>query len=172
MANTFEIINKVILTSAQSSVSFTSIPTTYTDLVLLSSYRGTHGDIFDQMRITFNGTNNWSFYGVYGAGTSGSAGTEGLSSQSSGKIALGVGSTATANTFSNNYFYISNYLSSVSKSISSDVVGENNANSAFMGLYANLNATTAAVNSITLVSQNSANFVSGSSFYLYGISKS
>jgi hypothetical protein len=170
MANTYTLISKTILTSAAGSVSFTSIPTTYTDLVLFSSYRGTNPGTYDQLRMTFNGTNNWSFRGVYGYGSG--VGSEGLSSQSGGKVALGVGADATANTFSNDYYYIPNYLSSVSKSVSSDVVGENNATDVFMGLYANLNATTSAIDTITLVSQNSTNFVSGSSFYLYGIKNS
>jgi hypothetical protein len=170
VANTYTLIDKAILSSSQSSVTFTSISADYTDLVLLCSYRGSFSAEYDQLRMAFNGTNNWSYKGVYASGSG--TGSESGSGLSGGKVALGEGSSATANTFSSDMIYIPNYLSSDYKVVSSDTTGENDATTNFSGLYANVNASTSAVSSITLTTQNSSNFLQYSSFYLYGIKNS
>ena len=171
MANTYELItSSTVGSGGAASVTFSSIPQTYTDLLIFSSYRGAFSAPYDQLRINVNGTNSWAWKGVYGDGAS--AGSETNSGQTTTKVALGVGSTATANTFSNDCFYIPNYTSSNYKSISADSVGENNATTAYAGLFADLNSSTTAITSITLASQNGGNLLQYSSFYLYGIKNS
>jgi hypothetical protein len=82
------------------------------------------------------------------------------------------GSGTTTNTFSNTEFYISNYQSaSQNKQGRSDGVLENNSSTAtYRIMGAGLFRDNTAITSITIV-PSSGNFVSGSSFFLYGIKR-
>jgi len=77
-------------------------------------------------------------------------------------------STNTANTFSSNALTISNYASSAAKSMSLDVVYENNAEFGYQSIAAGLWNDTAAITSLQLVPQ-SGNFVQYSTASLYKI---
>ena len=79
------------------------------------------------------------------------------------------GATATANTFSNAELYIPSYTASQNKPASFFGAQEDNSTTANIFLLANLAQITATISSIGMVLNSSANFVSGSSFYLYGI---
>ena len=169
MANTYKLISSVTVGSGgAANIEFTSIPDTYTDLVILSSLRtNTSGDDFDGIRMTFNNASaNRSMKRLYGLG-SGSPGTS-----SNSYIMASQASTAlnTSNTFGNGFCYIPNYRSSNYKSASSEEVNENNATRAIAEIDANLWSDTSAITSIQLVSENAANFVQYSTAYLYGIS--
>jgi hypothetical protein len=83
-----------------------------------------------------------------------------------------VRSNETASTFSNSEIYLPNYASSsINKEYSSSGVVENNATAANSVLTAGLWSSTAAITQIDLVGMG-GDFVSGSTFYLYGINKS
>jgi hypothetical protein len=78
--------------------------------------------------------------------------------------------TSTADTFTNAEMYIPSYLSSANKPISQITSMENNTTTAFIEAHAHLIGSSTAINSITFTA--SGDFVSGSSFYLYGIKNS
>ena len=82
------------------------------------------------------------------------------------------GATALANTFSNCSVYVPNYAGSTNKSFSADLTAENNTTGTNMQLVAQLWSDTSAITSLVFVPGNGTNFVSGSSFYLYGIKNS
>jgi hypothetical protein len=78
--------------------------------------------------------------------------------------------SATASTFSSSEVYIPNYATSAYKPLSAIGVTEtNSANQAFTDAAAGLWQSTSAINSITLTQGGGTNFVTGSSFYLYGV---
>ena len=79
------------------------------------------------------------------------------------------GTSATSNTFATAEIYIPSYRVSQHKQISMDSATENNATTAYRAVDAGLWRSTAAITSIEL---DGSNFVSGSSFYLYGIKNS
>jgi hypothetical protein len=166
-----KLIESKTLGTAAASIEFTSIPQTpFTDLVALISYRTDRAQVFDQLRIQFNDDTgaNYSFRGLTGDG----AGANSESTSGSGiKIAPGVGASATANTFSNNSLYISNYSGSTNKSVSSDAVGENNATTAYQSIFAGLWSNTAGITKIKFFPEVGPNFVIGSTISLYGITK-
>jgi hypothetical protein len=166
MATTYTLIDKTILTGTQASITFSSIPSTYTDLLLKTSARGNYVGVGNSQSISLNGSSA-NFTGIYLQGN-GSSVTSGSSTQYVGDI---VASSATASTFNNAEIYIPNYTSSNNKSISVDSVTETNATTIYATLVAVLWSNTAAINSITLT-DDAGNYVSGSSFYLYGISNS
>jgi hypothetical protein len=170
MANTFTLIEAKTLGSAVSSVTFSSIPQTYTDLQLVVSSRMSNSNVEAYNNIRFNAsTSNYSGKYVVGDGASPSSG----SSPGSGVLTYTNGASTTSSTFGNYSVYIPNYTSSNYKSFSIDSVSENNAATAYAILVGGLWSDTAAITSIVLNDTvNSANFVSGSTFYLYGIKNS
>lgn len=170
MATTFTQIGsaQVAGVGGAATLTFTSIPSTYTDLVLKTSLRGTGSLIYDAVKLTFNGTSSgYSTRYIQGNGSSATSGTSG----SSAYIELiDEGATATSSTFSNSELYIPNYAGSAYKSISSDAVTETNATTIYMRLSAGLWSNSAAITSITLTPDNSAAWAQYSTAYLYGVS--
>ena len=169
MANTYVLIASNTLSSAAASVTFSSIPGTYTDLVLRWSSRSDRtGNILDVTQIRFNGDSNanYSRRTVYGDGASA------LSANASGDDSISNvwtnAGNSTSSTFSSNELYIPNYTSTAKKTSSLFNVLENNATTAYVQAQAGLYNTSIAITSIVLTNVVST-FVSGSSFWLYGI---
>ncbi len=171
MANTFAKIASVTVGSGgAATISFSSIPSTYTDLCLKVSARDNRAGVLDsEMYVTFNGgSSNLSSRTLYGSGAS--AG----SSSSGTQIPLTiVSAAATANTFSNGEMYVANYASANNKSISIDSVDESNtASGVYAYLTAGLWSDSAAITSLTLTPFGGNSFVQYSTATLYGIKNS
>ena len=168
MANTHALIASVTLGSAAASIDFTSIPDTYTDLLIKASLRSATGSINPGLFIKFN-TSALNFTGrnAYGNGTAAAS-----YSDTSGEIGTLAGNGATANTFGDCEIYIPNYAGATNKSFSVDSVNENNATSASQYLYRNLWSQTAAITAISLYSGGAVNLMEYSSATLYGIKNS
>jgi len=167
MPTTMQLIAKqTIGAGGAASVTFSSIPQTFTDIKVVVSVRGTYVGPGNSHSISFNGSSaNFTGRLIQGNGASASSGT---TTQYVGDIAA---ASSTANTFNNAEFYIPNYTGSNNKSISVDSVTENNATTAYATLVAVLWSNTAAINSITLTN-DTGNYVEFSEFTLYGISNS
>ena len=165
MANTYELISSVTVGSGgAATMAFTSIPSTYTDLVVISSCRNTSTGGAN-ISMTFNGSST----GYTTKILEGDGSTVVSASGTYANAGLIVYSNQTSNTFSNNQVYIPNYASSNYKSFSTDGVQENNATLAYSDLVAGLWSNTAAITSITLT-PTANNFAEHSTAYLYGIS--
>jgi hypothetical protein len=170
MANTYTLIASNTLTTSTATVTFSSIPQTYTDIKLVFSARETSngGSAWGAAVLKFNSsTSNYSSIVGYGSG-----GGTGQAAGGIGNIPYNYSTTslATANTFGNTKIYIPNYASANFKSVSVDTVTENNAAGSFMGLQGGLWSDTAAITSITLTAETT--FAQYSNFYLYGIKNS
>lgn len=170
MPNTYTLIaSSTVGSGGTANITFSSIPQTYTDLVIKYSLRNGLASTFDNVQLTFNSsTSGYSDRLVYGNGSSA------LSANRSGsemQYLYQDAANATANTFANGEIYIPNYTASINKSVSIDSVTENSATSAIAALDAGLWANTAAITSINL-NGNNGNFVQHSTVYLYGIIKS
>lgn len=158
-----------------ASVTFNSIPQTYTDLKIYMSARVTAGgNTSDNAYVTFNGATD-RYYEIlcYGAGTSaGSVSAQNANAylQWSGSAS---GNVATANVFSTAEVYITNYTSSNSKVVTSNWANIDNSVNGWSGISSGLwNPTSnTAITSMTIAARSAAtSFVEGSTFYLYGIS--
>jgi len=167
MPNTYYLLaSNTVGSGGTASITFSSIPSTYTDLVIKSSARTTSGAPVYVFQ--FNGSStNWYYKSLEGYG-SGAPASGGSANAYSGVVE----GSNTANTFNNNEYYIPNYAGSNYKSMSCDSVTENNGTTAYASFYANSWSNTAAIASITITPSNATNFVQYSTFYLYGIKNS
>ena len=167
MANTYKLISSVTVGSdGPSTINFTSIPTTYTDLVIKLSARSTIAD--GDLKINFNSvTTGYSRFVLQGSGSY----VIGGSTVSDSWIGVIPGTGQNANIFSNTEIYISNYAGSNYKSFSVDNVFENNGMTAYTNLISRLWSNTNAITSISLSAlSGSLTFAQHSTAYLYGIS--
>ena len=150
-----------------SSVTFSSIPATYTDLVVKVSSRTDNTDTPIYIYFNSDTTNaNYSVRRLLGTGSAASS-----ASFSAPYVIYADVSTYTASTFGNAEVYIPNYLVSANKSMSIDSVDENNATGAEAVLTAGLWSNTAAITTIKF-QPLTGNFAQYSTFYLYGIKNS
>lgn len=161
MPVTYEPIESKTLATAVSTLTFSSIPQTYTDLVLIFSGNAASGSI-DSILMRFNGdtATNYSFQILDGNGSSASAGL--ASNQTSVNTSLIIGSEV-----SNNIWQIFNYSNATTFKT---VIGRGNVAGSYVRLAAGMwRKTPEAITSITLFHASSINFVVGSTFTLYGI---
>ena len=162
------VIEHIEVTAAsQASITFSSIPTdgTYTDLLVVASFRGTRSSVFNMIGIEFNGSSSNLTSGILqGDGAS-------ISSFSQTDIddAASTGNTATTNAYGSTQFYILNYAGSTAKSVSIDSVSENNGTTAYQTLTAGLWNDTSAINEVRLFVRAGFNILQYSSATLFGI---
>jgi hypothetical protein len=153
-----------------SSIDFTSIPSTYTDLCLKMSLRSSRSSTGDTLFMKFNSTSStYTMRRIYAYGT-----TVGSDSSTPAGFVVGsiTASTNTSNTFANYETYVPNYLSSNQKSISIDGAQESNTTSDYwLNFVAGLWNGTSAITSIGLTC-DAGNFVQYSTATLYGIKNS
>ena len=171
MANTYALIQAQTLASTTTTITFSSIPTTYTDLVLKISARSAGATGLDNPNIKFNGDGSTSLYSITTLEGNGSTVTTGRNSSYSSITFNSEGTSYTSNTFALTELYIPSYNLTTNKPISSISTTENNATASYLDAQANLYAGTSGITSIALTG-TSGGFVSGSSFYLYGIKNS
>jgi len=176
MANTYTLISSNVLSTTTASVTFSSIPSTYTDLVLRVSARnndtGTWGHLHFQLNGDTTTTYSWTY--LSGDGSTAASATSGNNTSTRSYYSVDA-SGATANTFGSAEIYIPSYTASQNKPISTFGVNETNsavAGDANIAITADLWRNTAAITSIKLGASSNfstVSFVAGSSFYLYGV---
>ena len=154
-----------------SSVTFSSIPATYTDLkVVLSTRHNAGSGNWNEFVLGYNGgTSAGGWRALFGSGSAASSTSDGSTSYA-GESAT---SNNTANTFANTEIYIPNYMNTAStKYFSVNSVTESNATSAIALMSASyMTGTSAGISSLTFT-PTSGSFVQYSTFYIYGISNS
>ena len=161
--STYEPIASQTLGSAAATVTFSSIPQGYTDLVLVCNIAQSSGN--NSLRYRFNGDTGSNYSDTYVSGNGTSAGSGRDTSQTSGTIYVTGSTTIETNYIVQfmNYSNATTYKTVLSRSnrASSEVAAD-------VGLWRN----TSAINSISLAMGGSFptnNFASGSTFSIYGI---
>lgn len=146
-----------------TNITFSSIPQTGTDLLLVLSARRSGGSVTATSELFFNGDTTISGKQLYGNGSAAS------SSNVSQYITVSNGASATSSTFANYVIYIPNYAGSNVKSFSIDAVTENNGSSGSQYLIAGKWNNTAAIDSVKFDAGDT--FVAGTTASLYTITK-
>lgn len=174
MPNTYTLIaSSTVGSGGAANIEFTSIPGTYTDLLVKVSARTDRASTNDGLSIQFNNSGGTAYNTsrLYGSGTTPT--TNANSGTSLATInAYGIAAaSATASAFGSSEIYIPNYTGSTNKLVSVDTVGENNAADTLYGIAAGLWSSTAAITSIKLTPTFGTNFTQYTTAYLYGIKK-
>jgi hypothetical protein len=174
MASSRFLISSQTLASAAATVTFSSIPATYTDLSIKCSVRNTtSGNTVSDFWVKFNGLTGSIYSRTRLQGNGAAAASDRTASTSIDNFEnMMNGGSSTSNTFSNVDIYIPNYAGSTTKPHSMFGAMENNATTAYIAVQANLiPGNTDAISSMIFTS-GSDNFAIGSSFYLYGLKAS
>ena len=169
MANTYKKLQTVTVGAGRSSsIEFTNIPQTYTDLKIVASVRSARSANEDGFAVKVNANTTGYSYRIFsGNGSSASSATTPYEQTWAVRIN---GNTTTSNTFSNVELYFPNYTSSNSKAYYGDAVTENNATEAYATMSALLQSATGAITDITLSAINST-LMQYSTATLYGVFK-
>lgn len=173
MPRTYEPIATQTLGSTATSITFTSIPSTYTDLVLICASRDSRPSASaDGIGLTFNtdtstSSTNYSFTVLTGNGSSASS-SRGTNQRHIDLIYTG-GTTSPANSLAICIANIMNYANTTTFKTVLNRGGETSSEVATrVGMWRN----TAAVNTLTLYpgfNGSGYTFSTGSTFTLYGI---
>ena len=165
MAATYTPIASITLGASVSSVAFSSIPQTYTDLIMIVNAIDNTYD-YGGINLAFNSDtgNNYSFTEMYGNGTSV------LNERRANVAYIPVAYYISPDTVAGNATYTVNIMNYSNTTTNKTTIGrENSSNATYSGagLIAGLWRSTAAISTVTLTM--SGNFASGSTLNLYGI---
>lgn len=169
---THEIINSITLGSNASSVTFSAIPQTYTDLLVKIGARITNanGGMFAKFNGSSTGYSSKSIYGQDGNGGGGSG-------PASSIFLWTTGTWATAGFFGNNEIYIPNYTSTTNKKTfnTENFAGNQTGSSPYaVGIFSGRWNDVSAITTIVFTPEGAGvpEFLANSTFYLYGIKNS
>ena len=159
MAATYTPIASITLGAAAASVTFSSIPSTYTDLVLIVSADVTSAG--QNLLLTFNSDtgSNYSRTFLYGNGSSA------VSARSTSQANIALSEFGGSNSGSYNIINIMNYANATTNKT---VLQRGGYASNIVATTAGLWRNTAAITSLTCTA-GSSTWITGSTFNLYGI---
>jgi len=163
MAKTYEPIATNTLGSITNSVTFSSIPATYTDLVLIVSATGSGGNASGVIQFNGDTTSQYSTTILYGDGTTAASARPGS------EVSMRATYAASIRTTSPNVITVSiqNYANTTTYKTA--LIRNGNAaagTDAIVGLW---RKTPEAITSIKFFSDNANSYAVGSTFTLYGI---
>lgn len=162
MPATYDRIIATTLGSAQTDVTLSSIPATYTDLVLIIN-AGSSAGADANFRLNGDTGSNYSRTFLTGTG----------SAVSSSRTANAVVGRLNANAYPNggagDTIIIAHFMNYSNTTTNKTVLSRANQASLGTDAVVNLWRNTSAINSILILSTSAATFVAGSTFTLYGI---
>jgi hypothetical protein len=155
-ARTYEPIATQTASGSTTSISFTSIPSTYTDLIVVIGVLGSAAD-FD-LRINNDSGSNYSITRLYGDGSSAASGR--ASNQTAIQITIGGANPGVQILQFNNY---SNTTTNKTMLQRLNIPG------GYAGAAVGLYRSTSAINRLDFIAQSGNNIQANSTYTLYGI---
>lgn len=152
-----------------SSVTFSSIPSTYTHLQLRYFARTSRADITDWVEINFNSDTGNNYASHYLRGNGSFASVSGLAAVNYGEGGTTVAQTGGANMFGTGVIDILDYTNTNKNTTIRSLSGEDRNGLGFVYFFSSLWMNTNAVNTILLTPGLGTNFSEYTSFALYGI---
>ena len=167
----YESIATVTLGSSQSSITFSSIPSTYQHLqirAIAKSSRTSADQTTFKYRLNGDTGSNYSYHRLFGTGSTVSS--DGGSPYDYAYLYYGATTNDTASTFGASIWDILDYSNTNKNTTVRYLAGlSNNNTSDGVGIFSNAWLNTSAVNSIVIEMDGGFNFLQYSSFALYGI---
>jgi hypothetical protein len=171
VTNSYESIATVTLGTAASSITISSIPSTYKHLQIRSIARSARSGVFlDGLYMQFNSDTaaNYSSHVLYGNGSS--AASFAITSTSTPQSGAGIaGSTASANVFGASVIDILEYANTNIYKTVRNLSGIDTNGSGELDFGSMNWRSTSAINSIRFFNESGTNFQVGTQFALYGI---
>jgi hypothetical protein len=158
MPNTYTAIATQTLGSAAASYTFTSIPSTYTDLILVVNGTITSGALNVNIQLNSDTGSNYSDTGLTGNGSAASSGRD------TNDVNFWFGVMGTSQTAQ-----IYNFMNYANTTTYKTVLARSSNAAAYVQAHVGLWRSTAAINSIKLFPYTTNTFTAGSTFSLYGI---
>ena len=160
--STYTPIATTTLGSAAASYTFSSIPSTYTDLVLVCNTAITTGSSYYLTQFKSDTGSKYSATRIIGNGTAASSGRDTSATQIYTSSGAPITTTSLENIMTMN---IMNYANTTTYKTA---IGRDNGASVETDAYVGLWRSTSAINAIK-ISIGSSTFIAGSTFTLYGI---
>jgi hypothetical protein len=162
-----EALGSVTLNAAQSSITFSNIPNTYTDLQIRASFTTSVAD--RSIRVTFNSdtATNYSFHNIQGDGST--TGVNATATVAYGIIGAAPNSTTFPGIFITDILgYADTNKFKTTRSLAGADMNVASANSSYIQLWSSNWRSTSAITTINII-PSSGNFSQYSTFALYGI---
>ena len=172
MANMIPISTVTVGSGGASSILFSNIPQTYTDLVVKASCKTTRDSTIVLLTLQVNGSTAMTWRSLISEGT-----TVGSYLQSAyGATTNAIGGvpgtvSTTTNTFGSYEVYLPNYASTTPKSFSTETAFEGNISGSYLWTLSGLITSSAPITSISVLPETSYTLSQYSSATLYGIRK-
>lgn len=160
-------LQSILLTSSTSTVTFSNIDQTYTDLVLVASTRSLYNGTNDALFITINGDSSALYSRTEIYNSSGGRASSETAFKYHGKTA---GATSNEGTFGTSTINFMNYSNSTTFKTLIARCGMADSTYSEIKMSAGLYRSTNAITSMAITSESGTSFVAGSTFNLYGIS--
>ena len=160
MPKTYDKIATQTLGSASASVTFSSIPATYTDLVVVASANSAAANNFFYLQFNGDTSTNYSYTRLFGDGSTAiSDRTTNFAAGLVGYVSSTIKTTSIVQIM--NYANTTTFKTFISRASNTTVWA-----AAIVGLW---RATPAAINEVKFIMGSSDNTLAGSTFTLYGI---
>jgi hypothetical protein len=154
-----------------TSMTFSAIPQTYTDLQLVVSSRSQGGGFNPTLNLEINADTSVSYVSRDLVGNGSAVGSNTRNSLAYFFIGAHSGASSTANSFGSTTVLLPNYTGSANKTISCESVSEHNDPVAFQYIIAGTFPKTTAITSLRVFDPGGGGFVQHSMASLYGILK-
>ncbi len=165
----FESIATATGTGSSGTVTFSSIPSTYTSLQLRILGKTTDSNGLVSLQFRFNGdtASNYAYHRLQGDGATASA--SGSASQTLIESVTGMAGGFYADVFGAAIFDVHDYASTTKNKTTRMTLGTDRNGGGIIQLHSGLWMQTTAISSITITQNGGANWATGSVFSLYGI---
>jgi hypothetical protein len=166
--SSYESIATATATGSSSTITFSSIPSGYVSLQIRANYANASGDL-DSMQLNGDTTSNYTMHRLRGDGASATA--QGSAPRANMVLdQYSVNGTTYSSIRSALIVDIHDYTSTSKYKTIRTFNGYNtNTTDGWIGLNSGLWMSTSAVTSITILNSGASNYISGSTFSLYGI---
>ena len=166
---TYDLIQEQVLSSSAASVTFSNIPGTYKDLVLeIALVRTDRSNVDDWVMLRINGDTGTNYSKTYLYGDGSTAGSGRTSNQANIVFTENIpGANATSGVFGT---ASSSFMSYANTNVNKTVLTRSSTSSSVVAANVVLWRSTSAITTLLLYPQYGPNFVSGSTFRLWGVS--
>lgn len=168
MPVTYTPIATGITTGSSNSIVFTSIPQTYTDLLLVVNYRSQYASAYDNLYLYADNTANGNYSSTWITGNGSSATSSRSTNDQYGSfVGYCPAASSASGTFGSTIIHIQNYTNT--NTFKTAIVRTNTADSFTTAAVALLRGTGAITSTGAFNYGNASNLVAGSTATLYGI---